>query len=357
MKKHRGLKIAGIVLLSLILIIGIALGIYAYSNLHYSENAMKKVWKAGFEEKTATLSDGTVLNYGEGPNNGPALLLIYGQSMSWEDYASVLPELSETWHVYAIDCHGHGESTHNENDYTCTKMGNDFIEFIENVIGEKCVVSGHSSGGILSGYIAATAPEDVYGAVLEDPPFFGVQPNEMQNNFVFKDGFEICAEFLQQSEETEFVPYYYAHSYMWKQFGDLSTKMSADAKAQLEKNPDKTVRFWYLPYKWTFGTDYMRSFDQKFGMAFYNDTWLEPGQQIKILKGIKCPTVYLKAATAYGPDGVLYAANSDADSDRVTELINNCERVVIKSGHDIHTDKPKEFIKGFSEINNLANFD
>ena len=30
--------------------------------------------------------------------------------MEWEDYASVLPELSERYYVFAVDCFGHGES-------------------------------------------------------------------------------------------------------------------------------------------------------------------------------------------------------------------------------------------------------
>lgn len=32
-----------------------------------------------------------VVNYAEGPDNGPALLLVHGQGMQWEDYARMLP--------------------------------------------------------------------------------------------------------------------------------------------------------------------------------------------------------------------------------------------------------------------------
>ena len=64
---------------------------------------MKKLTKLGVVEKEVTLPNGNVINYGELPGEGPALLLIHGQMGSWEDYASVMPELHENWHIYAIE--------------------------------------------------------------------------------------------------------------------------------------------------------------------------------------------------------------------------------------------------------------
>ncbi len=148
-------------------IIGILLGIiisagslFIYNNLNYYKSPMRAVWKAGFEEKQATLADGTVLNYGEG-GSGIPLMLIHGQCVSWEDYMDVLPELSKYYHIYAVDCYGHGKSSHNPEKYTAKAIGADFIWFIENVIGEPAVVSGHSSGGLLAAWLAANSPENV----------------------------------------------------------------------------------------------------------------------------------------------------------------------------------------------------
>ena len=85
------------------------IGSYFYTNLTDMEKPLKAMRDAGFTEKQVTLKDGTVLNYGEGPDNGkPPLLLIHGQGMTWEDYAKSLPALSERYHVFAVDCHGHG---------------------------------------------------------------------------------------------------------------------------------------------------------------------------------------------------------------------------------------------------------
>lgn len=211
------------IIVLIVIIIGGLLGHYFYRNLHpVDEKYLKQTMQAGFNEKKATLTDGSVINYGEGPTNGLALLLIHGQNVAWEDYASVLPELSKKFHVFAVDCYGHGKSSHDPALYSCEANGKALIWFMENVIGEKCFVSGHSSGGILTAWLAANAPEQVKGIVLEDPPLFEVTPQEMQEGkacFAWKDTFETIHSFLNQKSETDYAVYYAKHSYMTSLFG------------------------------------------------------------------------------------------------------------------------------------------
>ena len=161
--------------------------IYFYRNMNYDKNTDKIISKAGFVEKQVTLNDGTVLNYGEGPDNGIPLLLIHGQATSWENYAKILPELSKYYHIFAIDCHGHGKSSKNKEKYKAEKMGEDFIWFIENVVGRPVVVSGHSSGGLLSAWLAANSPRNVIGIVIEDAPFFSTEPQRCEKTFAWDD--------------------------------------------------------------------------------------------------------------------------------------------------------------------------
>ncbi|MBP2241791.1 pimeloyl-ACP methyl ester carboxylesterase [Cytobacillus eiseniae] len=336
-----------ILLLSLI-VMGVAfaifLFIYAYNNLHYDKKPLKRTFHAGFEEKQARLDNGTVLNYAEGPDHGPALLLIHGQSMQWEDYARVLPKLSMYYHVFAIDCHGHGKSSHDVMKYTAVSMGQDFLGFIKNIIGEPVIVSGHSSGGILAALIAANAPEEVLGVVLEDPPFFNVEPEEMQNTFVWKDSFEIVHNFKSQTEVDDYVEYYMENSYFWGLFGNLRSIVAKSTRNYREKHPGKALKLWYVPYAWIHGTIYLDNFDLDFAETFYTGSWFEGLNQEETLANIKLPSVYIKAATIYGKDGVLYAANSDENAKKVHSLIEDNEMITIKSGHDIHFEKPDEFI-------------
>lgn len=349
-KKLSGWKIFLLVLAVLLTGSATALGIYAYQNMHYDERPLKKTQRAGYEEKQATLADGTVLNYAEGPNNGPALLLIHGQSMQWEDYSRVLPWLAKHYHVYAIDCHGHGESSHDPAKYNGVAMGQDFVWFIQTIIGEPCVVSGHSSGGILAAWVAANAPQDVLGIVLEDPPFFSVEPQEMQNTFVWKESFEVIHNFKQQNDVDDFVAYYMANSYLWGMFGDLRKLVAKSTRDYRAQHPGQPLKLWYVPYGWTHGTLYLDSFDLDFSEAFYTGTWGAGLDQEATLSAIQAPSVYIKAATQYGQDGVLYAANSDEDAQKVRDLIKGSEMITIKSGHDIHFEHPEEFVRIMSDF-------
>lgn len=337
------------VIFSLLLLICLAIVAFAYRNLHYDESDLKKVRKAGFTEKQVTLENGTVLNYVESPDeqgDKTALLLIHGQGMAWEDYARVLPELSQKYHIYAIDCHGHGSSSHDPSFYTCKAMTEDFICFIEKVIGGPCVVSGHSSGGILAAAVAAYSPENVTGLVLEDPPFFSVLPEEMQNTFVWKDGFEVVHNFLNQTEEQYYIPYYFENGYFWKLFQGLEKFPAETAKKYSGKNEKECKKIWYMPYGWVHGLLYMDEYDHAFSETFYDGSWFQGVSQEEILQKIQCPTVYIKAKTSYGEDGVLYAANKDEDAKRVLDLVENCEFMETDtSDHDIHFKYPNKFIE------------
>ena len=188
MTKKKPLKVIGTVLLVLVAAGAIGTAIYRDDNLHGDERAIDRALAAGFSEKQvqvdgATINyaegpdkgfaekqvqvDGATVNYAEGPDNGPALLLVHGQGMEWEDYATVLPELSKRYHVFAVDCFGHGKSAHDPVLYTCSTGGDALIAFAEQVIDGDYLVSGHSSGGVLAAYVAAHDSEHVIACVLE----------------------------------------------------------------------------------------------------------------------------------------------------------------------------------------------
>ena len=134
----------------------------------------KKLINAGFSEKT--YDTGTVkLNYVVGPKNGPSLLLIPAQMGMWESYKKVLIPLSKIFQVYSIDIRGHGKSTWTPGYYSWKIVGEDLKMFIKNVIKEKVIISGNSSGGILALWCAVNIPEYVSGIVLEDAPIFSAE--------------------------------------------------------------------------------------------------------------------------------------------------------------------------------------
>lgn len=324
------------------------IGGYFNNNFTYIEKPLKKMYEAGFVEKQVKLKDGTTINYGEGPSNSKTpLLLIHGQGMTWEDYAKVLPELSKHYHVFAVDCHGHGESDWNPDKYTAKAMAEDFIEFIDTVIGEKTVVSGHSSGGMIAAWMAANSPEHVLGTVIEDSPFFATELDRRENTYVWVYGFQQYEDFKNQEEETNYLKYSLERSYWRNMFGDfLWNKFTKDAVAYHEKHPNEPVHLKYLPPQINrIFESVTYPYDRKFGETFYDNSWFTDYNQVEVLSKIKSPTVFIKAKTNYDGD-LLLAALTDEDADRVVSLLENGKRIDVDSpGHDIHYDKPKEFTK------------
>lgn len=328
------------ILLCAIIVVGAA---YVYNNLNYYKAPLKKTMKAGFEEKQITLEDATILNYAEGPDNGPALLLIHGQIVTWEDYATVLPKLSKYYHVYAIDCHGHGKSSKNPEKYSGRTMGEDFVWFIENVIGEPVVVSGHSSGGLLTAWLAANSPENVLGIVLEDPPFFSCEASRCKKTFAWIDGFTPCHTFLEQSEKNDFTLYYLENCLWLTYFGKGREGILKYATSYREKHPDNRLELFFLPPSLNRVYWSMDSYDPKFGDTFYNCSWLKNFDHAETLSRINCPSVLIHANWSYDDNGVLLAAMNDEDAKQAHSLIKNNVLIDVISGHDVHYEKPNEF--------------
>ncbi len=126
------------------------------------------------------------INFAEGPDNGPALLLIHGISGRWQDWDSVFNLLASDWHIYAVDLRGHGKSSWVEKGYHWRNYSLDQVELIEQVVGEPSFVIGHSLGGSTALGLCAERPDLVRAAVYEDPPLFvhrRWERNQFRNSF------------------------------------------------------------------------------------------------------------------------------------------------------------------------------
>lgn len=97
----------------------------------------------------------------------------------------------------------------------------------------------------------------------------------------------------------------------------------------------------------------MSKFDKLFAESFFTGEWFEGVTQEAILKSVKCPTVYLKAKTKYGKDGILWAANTDEAADKMMSLFGNAKKIVVRSGHDIHYEKPGYFLQAIKKLQKI----
>src|SRR5215813_8358154 len=126
-----------------------------------------------FPEQLVDLGE-VQMNYATlGDKSSPALLLIPGQTEAWWGYEAVMPLLAEHFQVFAVDLRGQGRSTWTPGRYTLDNMGNDLVRFMDLVVKRPAIVSGLSSGGVLSAWLSAYAkPGQVRAALYEDPPLF-----------------------------------------------------------------------------------------------------------------------------------------------------------------------------------------
>jgi pimeloyl-ACP methyl ester carboxylesterase len=94
-----------------------------------------------------------------GDASAPALLLIRGQTESWWGYEQAMPLLAGRFDVFAVDLRGQ-VGVRTPGRYTLDDFGNDLVRFIDTVIGRPTLVSGLSSGRVLSAWLSAYAMHD-----------------------------------------------------------------------------------------------------------------------------------------------------------------------------------------------------
>lgn len=341
--KRRKMKMLFIILAFIILIPSITLGIYMINNTFEYQWSMKRVWKAGFKEKKVSLDEKSVLNYAEGPKNGPALLLIHGQASDWKSYSENLPKLSKYYHIYAVDYYGHGGSSRNVAKYSANAIGKDLAWFIENVIKEKTVVSGHSSGGLLAAWLAANAPEDVAGVVLEDPPFFSCEDGRKEKAHNWNDLSSACHTFLNQNKETDFTMWYFDHQYIWNLMGENAKNVLCHmAEKYRKEHPHEMLVMSILPQSWMGVFNAIDNYDPAFGETFYDGTWNKDFSHADTLSKIKCPAILIHASWSY-KNGILLGAMDDKDAERANSLMSNSTLVNVKSMHCVHALKADKF--------------
>ena len=349
------IKVVGIVLLAIVVIALVAFGLFWRSNMHWYDKYESALKKVEAKEKQVTLPNWNVINYGEVENDKPALLLIHGQMSTWEDYALVMPKLSEKWHIYAIDVYGHGESTHDEDLYYLDVNGNDIIWFIDNVIGEPTVVSGHSNGAITTAYVAAFGGKNIAGAVLEDPPIFSTEGEGWEESFAYLDTYKTLHDYDESNKEECWEAYYLRNCYWGKLFmKDAMPKIADYAQKYHEKHPDEAVKIGFLPSSIWFVFEYAKSYDFKYGEHFYDLTWNNGLSHMETLSNIDVPCVYIHAKEKISEEGTFLCAASREQAERAVSYIgDNCRLVETDtSDHVIHTVHSDVYIEA---VNSLLN--
>lgn len=361
-----------VILFCVVFILG---GLYAYRNINYDYSGEKflknRSVKLGIEVKQFQVGDGSIINYAEGPDNGPNVVLLHGQMVDWKDYRTVLPELTQNFHVFALDYYGHGKSSKNSDLYNIERIGSDIALFIEEKVGASTIISGHSSGALIAAYIAAKFPENLKAVILEDGPFFATEKGRAERTFSYQQ-FQNIHNYLTEKPNITYFEYDLKNNPMRIMFNkdgnDNWSKIVAEpARKLFEKDRTKIPVIWYYPPELGVNTllqlsanlqDKTGDYDLRFGDAFYDFSFFKDIDQETILKQISILACIFHVAppkdtapSYYTAEGLLISAMDEKDAKRVNELIP--ESILVdgfQSMHDIHADQPKEYVKKIIEF-------
>lgn len=305
-----------------------------------------------FASKTARVGD-VYLGYWEGPNGGPPLVLLHAQHLDRCSYRRVLPVLAERFHVFALDCPGHGTTVVPARyPMTANRIGADLAVFIETTVDGPAYVSGNSSGGLLAAWLAANRPDLVRAVVLEDPPLFSAEYPRVLTTIADRS-FTTCSAAVRDQVD-DFLLYWIRsnRAFFNRNVAPGTAFLLALAvKAHRVLRPGQPVDIGLLR------NDTVRlllrgldRYDPRFGAAFHDGSWHDGFDHAETLAQIGCPAMLVHADFAVLPDGTLNGAMTQQDADRAVALLADGRYRKVGAGHVVHLSDPALYLQTVSEF-------
>ena len=262
------------------------------------------------------------LNYAEGPDRGPPLVLVHGGSNRWQRFERVLDPLTEHAHVFAPDLRGHGGSTWTPGRYRHFDHAVDIETVLERVVREPAIVLGHSLGGEIALIVASERPDLVRAVIDEDGPLSadGARRAVVPTRPMLRAMREICGSSLPDVELERLV----GEMPVWgmsrepARFGNLvgwdEDALAEAASTYRHNDPDMV--------------DAVIEFEEMH--AGYGD---------EVLAEIVCPVTILQADPSVG--GVL----TDDEVELALSVLSDGLSIRFDGlGHSIHMDHPERFL-------------
>jgi pimeloyl-ACP methyl ester carboxylesterase len=153
---------------------------------------------------------GAQIFYTDEGNGGPPLIFVHGWTCDSHDWMWQLPAFGDR-RTIAFDLRGHGRSSAPEGGYDVPSLAADISELMDSLGIAKAILVGHSLGGVVSSYLASTAPDRVLGIVVIDPPY-GIDDEGARRNLELIAAMEthspnlVVADFLGILESSKTPP-------------------------------------------------------------------------------------------------------------------------------------------------------
>jgi len=112
--------------------------------------------------------NGIKLHYLDYPGEGQPIMLTHGLTANAWSLDPLASRLSPRFHVVVVDCRGRGLSDKPATGYTLPDIAGDILALMDTFGIKKGIVGGHSSGGLVTMFMAATYPERVSKAIFLD---------------------------------------------------------------------------------------------------------------------------------------------------------------------------------------------
>lgn len=279
------------------------------------------------------------INYATAGNpENPAIVLIPGQTESWWGYEKAMKLMKNSFQVYAVDLRGQGRSSRTPGRYTFDNFGNDIVKFITFVIRRPVIVSGLSSGGVISAWLSAYAPPGmIIGAHYEDPPLFASELVPAFGNSI-RQGIGDFLLLLNQYLGDQ-----------WK---------VGNWQGLIQNAPELAMRFGGDKES-TEPPQNIKEYDPEWGRAFADGSVSSSLDHAQMLSKVKCPVLFTHhfrkpEPTIMRGHHFFPGALSDAQAKITGELISAAGQKFIyksfpKMGHDMHVQDPKLFVETISE--------
>jgi pimeloyl-ACP methyl ester carboxylesterase len=273
------------------------------------------------DEKTFDTGAVTI-NYGECPASGPPLVLLHGAGGRWLSFTTVLPQLVEEWHVYALDHRGHGPSGRVPGAYRILDYAQDAVALVQNLAPEPACLWGQSLGANVSIAVAALAPESIRAVVLEEP---GLELEDLSPAESFlrqmraligsgRSGDELLPDLADVTMEVPGIP---DPVRLGDVRGEDYLRLTAECLSQLEPE----VLDFVLAGRLTEGWD------------------LEA-----LLRRVSCPALLLQGEAALG-------GLEDQVAQRAVDLLMRGRRVKIQdAGHNVHQTQPEAALQAATQF-------